>query len=312
MEVYRDLTEYRKGVNTVATIGTFDGVHIGHQKILNRVIEAAKAMEGESVLISFYPHPRLVLFPNNNPLRLLQTLEEKIEQLERIGIDKLLLIPFSRSFSRTSSDVFIKDILVRQVGIKKLVIGYDHHFGKNRTGDITELRRYAPSLGYEVEEIPAQAIDNANVSSTKIRNALRIGDVEVANRFLSYAYSISGDVIHGQKMGRKLGFPTANIRPSDKWKLIPANGIYLVKVKHRANRYFGLLNIGNKPTVGDFPVGLEVYIYDFDQEIYGETLTVELLHYIREEKKFHSLNELVHAMEHDKQVGLRLIEQLSH
>lgn len=313
MKVFRSLDEFERGQHAVATIGTFDGLHHGHKIILQRVIEAAKERNGEAVLISFHPHPRLVLFPENNPLRLLQSLEEKIKMLEEIGIDKLMLIPFTKEFSRVSSKSFILDILVEKIGIEHIIIGYDHHFGKNRTGGIEELALYGPAYGYSVEEIPAQRIDDANVSSTKIRRALEDGDVKTANAYLGYRYAFQGTVIHGEKLGRTLGFPTANLEIDDPIKLLPGDGIYLVKVnvgKFDAEEFkgFGLLNIGKKPTVGEFERCYEVYIYDFDRDIYGKTIRLEMIDYLRGEKKFDSLQLLVEAMKSDKQKGLDLLK----
>lgn len=308
MNVYRSLEAYEKGNHTVATIGTFDGVHIGHRTILERLKQSAQAIQGETVLISFHPHPRLVLFPDNNPLRLLQTLDEKIAHLDEIGLDKLLLIPFTREFSRTPSRVFIEDILVNTIGIDKIVIGYDHHFGKNRTGGIEELQAYAPQFGYEVEEIPAQAIDDANVSSTKIRRALLSGKVQTANKFLGYEYPLTGEVVHGEKLGRKLGFPTANLQPTDPLKLIPADGVYLVRVEVDDFQGFGMMSIGKKPTVGTFERSYEINLFDFERDIYGRSLTVKLLHFLRGEQKYDSLQELIAAIQQDKRDCLRLLE----
>ena len=300
MKVYHSLDAYEKGYHSVATIGTFDGVHIGHKTILKRLQKAARATEGETVLISFHPHPRLVLFPENNPLRLLQTLDEKIEILDKFGLDKLLLVPFTREFSRLSSKIFIRDVLVRTVGIKKIVIGYDHRFGKNRDGGIEELREMGEQYGYDVEEIPAQAIDDANVSSTKIRKALSKGDLATARKYLGYAYGFDGKVIHGEKQGRILGYPTANLQPLDPLKLIHADGVYFVRVNVTDRAYYGMMSIGKKPTMGEFERGHEVYLFDFDQDIYDHVIRVEFLEYIRGEKKFKSIDELIAAMKEDE------------
>ena len=310
MKVYRSVEAFEKGNNTIATIGTFDGVHIGHQTILNRIIQLAKRVEGESVLISFYPHPRLVLFPENNPLKLLHTLEERIATLEKLGLDKLLLIPFTKDFSRTPSKAFIRDVLVEGVGIHTIVIGYDHHFGKNRTGGIEELRSFSSQYEYEVEEIPAQSINEANISSTKIRRALESGEVDVANTYLGYNYGFSGTVVHGEKQGRKLGYPTANMDPQEKTKLIPCDGIYLVRVFAEGQEYFGLMNIGKKPTMGEFERSQEVFIMDFSGDLYDKTIRVEFLRYLRGEKKFNSLDELIAAMNQDKANALEIIKTL--
>lgn len=311
MKIYFSLSEYEQGELAVATIGTFDGLHPGHKKILQRLKDIAAEIGGETVLISFHPHPRLVLFPEKHDLQLLQTLEEKIQMLSDFGIDKLLLIPFTKEFAATPSEVFIEQVLAKTVGVSRLVIGYDHHFGKNRAGDIHELRELAPRLGYEVEEIPAQVIDHANVSSTKIRQALLAGDIEQATHFLGYPYKITGTVIHGEKQGRLLGYPTANIKPNDATKLIPANGIYCVAVYWKGQKYYGMMSVGVKPTMGVFERGIEVNIFDFSAEIYGETLTVEYLAYIRGEKKFDSLTELIQAIDGDKVFCLEYLKNIS-
>ena len=300
MDVFKNLESYRQAPGTVATIGTFDGVHVGHKAILSRIIDEAKAREGTSLLISFHPHPRLVLFPENNPLRLLHSLEEKIALLDSLGLDRLLLIPFTRDFSRTSSRSFIEDLLVGTVGMDKLVIGYDHRFGKNRGGDIAELRAFSQKHGYEVEEIPAQAIDEANVSSTKIRKALQSGEVATANLFLGYEYGFDGLVVHGQKQGRQLGYPTANMQPVDPFKLIPADGVYFVRVKLAEGWKFGMMSIGKKPTMGEFERGHEVFIFDFSGDLYGQVIRVEMLEWIREEKKFNGLEALMEAIRGDE------------
>jgi riboflavin kinase/FMN adenylyltransferase len=300
MKVYRSLDTYEKGGRTVATIGTFDGLHIGHKTILDRLKNSAHALEAEAVLISFHPHPRLVLFPDNNPLRLLHTLEEKIAMLDAIGINKLLLIPFTRDFSRIPSRAFVQDILVDKIGITRLVIGYDHHFGKNRTGNIEELEEMSKEFGYEVEEIPAQAIDNANVSSTKIRQALLSGDIETARAYLGYDYSFAGTVVHGAKKGRSFGYPTANIRPDDTRKLIPGDGVYFVKVHTAGHSYYGMLSIGTKPTLGEYDRTAEVNIFNFDQDIYGKPIRVDMLAFLRGQEKFVSTAELIEAMGRDK------------
>lgn len=300
MKVYRSLEEFEKGEHCVATIGTFDGLHLGHKAILQRIQTLAKEKEGESLLISFHPHPRLVIFPENNPLRLLHSLDEKIAMLEDMGLDKLLLIPFTKEFSRTSSRSFIKDILAHQVGISDIVIGYDHHFGKNRTGGIEELREYAQELKYEVEEISAQTIDDANISSTKIRNALLSGDIATARNYLGYDYGFSGIVVHGEKMGRKLGYPTANMSPLDPLKLIPVDGIYFVRTWVGNESFYGMMSIGVKPTVGEFARSYEVNIFDFGRDIYDQVIRVEFLEYIRGEKKFDSLRDLIDAIKEDE------------
>ncbi|HHG83738.1 MAG TPA: bifunctional riboflavin kinase/FAD synthetase [Bacteroidetes bacterium] len=307
MKVYRSLEAYKSGKNPVATIGTYDGVHQGHRKILQRLIDAARAIDGESVVTSFHPHPRLVLYPEDNPLRLLHTLDERISAMEDMGIDKLLLIPFTRDFSRTTSHQFIEKILVQTVGIKRIIIGYDHHFGKNRTGGLKELRSGSAIYNYEVEEIPAAHIDNAAVSSTKIRKALLAGEVAIANRYLGYTYEVSGQVVEGEKLGRTIGYPTANVLPEDRYKLIPAEGVYLAQILVEGNIHYGMLNIGHKPTIGNFPLGLEINIFDFDQDLYGKRVTLRFLEWIREDLKFEGIEPLKAAIAQDKQACLALL-----
>jgi riboflavin kinase/FMN adenylyltransferase len=310
MKVFHSLAAYQASPSTVATIGTFDGVHIGHRAILSRIIDAARSRNGEAVLISFYPHPRLVLFPENNPLRLLHTLDEKIEMLRAIGLDKLLLIPFTREFSRLPSKQFVQQVLIDTVQVDQLIIGYDHRFGKNRTGGLEELQELAPQFGYVVEEIPAQSIDEAKISSTKIRKALQEGDVQSARKYLGYPYSFAGEVIHGEKAGRTLGYPTANLAPEDPIKLIPGHGVYFVRATVRGQLYYGMMNIGVKPTMGAFTQTQEVYLFDFDQDIYGESLRVTFLEHLRGEKKFDSLASLIQAMNADRDYCLARIQAL--
>jgi riboflavin kinase / FMN adenylyltransferase len=310
MRVFRSLQDYVQGPRAAATIGTFDGVHQGHQKILERLLDATRAIEGESVVISFHPHPRLVLNPSDQSLRLLQSIDEKIASLEALGIDKLLLIPFTRDFSELTSQQFIAQVLIETVGIKRIVIGYDHHFGKDRKGGLKELEAGADVFGFQVEEIPAEQIDNANVSSTKIRHALMTGDLETARRFLGYDYGLQGTVVQGQQLGRQLGYPTANIRPSDPHKLIPGEGVYLARVNVQGASHFGMLNVGKKPTVGEgFPMGVEVHLFDFARDIYGQDLRVEFLEWIRPDMKFDSLEALITAIDGDRDASLALIRQ---
>lgn len=300
MDVFHSLDAYQPAPHTIATIGTFDGVHIGHQVILKKIIQEARQSGGNSLLISFHPHPRLVLFPANNPLRLLHALEEKIALLDTLGLDRLLLIPFTKDFSRTTSKSFIRDVLVGGVGMEKIVIGYDHRFGKNRGGGIEELRSFGKDLHFSVEEIPAQAIDDANISSTKIRNALQEGDIITANTYLGYSYGFDGLVVHGEKQGRQLGYPTANMEPVDKRKLIPADGVYFVKVFAQGTWHYGMMSIGKKPTMGEFERSHEVNIFDFAGNLYDQVIRVEFLEWIRGEEKYNSLDELIAAIKGDE------------
>ena len=300
MKVYKQLSEFSPIKNAVVTTGTFDGVHIGHQKIIHRVKEIAHQIAGESVIITFHPHPRLVLFPEDNHLKILNTLPEKIKLLEASGIDHLIIIPFTKEFSRLSSVDFIQQIIVDQIGTKKLVIGYDHHFGKNREGSFEHLKHYGPSYGFEVEEIPKQDINDVGVSSTKIRTALAQHQIAIANQYLGYPYAIEGIVVKGDQIGRSIGFPTANIQIQESHKLIPADGIYAVHVQWQSQTYKGMLYIGDRPTVQGSKKVIEVNIFDFDQEIYDEEIQVKLIQYIRGDQHFDSLAALTLAIQQDE------------
>lgn len=309
LKVYRALSEFNLIPFPVVTTGTFDGVHLGHQTILKRLTELARANQGESVVITFHPHPRLVLQPENHSLELLTTLEEKLELLEKAGIDHVLVVPFDIEFARLSSEQFIRQILVDTVHTKKLVIGYDHHFGKNREGSFEHLSKYGPEYGFDVEEIPAKDIDAVAVSSTRIRNALHAGDLQTANEYLGYAYGFKGLVVHGKQLGGTIGFPTANIDVSGKRKLIPGNGVYAVTVYHQGTSYLGMMNIGNRPTVSDsLDRHLEVHILDFNASIYNEELQVKLHTRIRNEIKFPNVQSLVQQLNHDRAQAIELLK----
>ncbi len=300
MNVYYGIQEFKKLDNAVVTSGTFDGVHLGHQKILNRLNEVAKLMNGQSVVITFYPHPRSVISPDNQIVKLLSTLDEKIELLEKSGVNHLLIIAFTREFSELSSEEFIQKILIESIGTKTLVIGYDHRFGKNREGGFDYLKANKEKYGFEIEEISRQDIENVAVSSSKIRKALQEGDVQSADHFLGRNYALSGIIVKGKQLGRTIGFPTANIQVREIAKLIPSDGVYAVKVYYKKESFGGMLNIGNRPTVDGTYQTVEVNIFDFDQEIYGENLTVEFLQKIRNEQKFNGLDELKAQIAKDK------------
>ena len=300
MKVYYGIQEFQKLENAVVTSGTFDGVHLGHQKIINRLNEVAKHTLGQSVVITFYPHPRSVISPDNHIVKLLSTLDEKIELLEQSGVNHLLIIPFTREFSELSSEEFIQKILIETIGTKTLVIGYDHRFGKNREGGFDYLKLNKKNYGFEIEEISRQDIENVVVSSSKIRKALQEGDVPSADHFLGRNYSLSGVIVKGKQLGRTIGFPTANIQVREIAKLIPSDGVYAVNVYYKENAFGGMLNIGNRPTVDGTYQTVEVNIFDFDQEIYGENLKVDFLQKIRNEQKFNGLDELKDQIAKDK------------
>lgn len=300
MNAYYGIQEFKKLENAVVTSGTFDGVHLGHQKILSRLNQVAASTNGQSVVITFYPHPRSVISPDNHIVKLLSTLDEKIELLENSGVDHLLIIPFTREFSELSSEEFIQKILIEAIGTKTLVIGYDHRFGKNREGGFDFLKVNKEKYGFDIEEILRQDIENVGVSSSKIRKALQEGDVPTADHFLGRNYSLSGLIVKGKQLGRTIGFPTANIQVREIAKLIPLDGVYAVKVYYKNDVFGGMLNIGNRPTVDGTYQTVEVNIFDFDQEIYGENLKVEFLQKIRNEKKFDGLEELKAQIAKDK------------
>ncbi|GAB3920267.1 bifunctional riboflavin kinase/FAD synthetase [Larkinella terrae] len=304
MKIYHGTDTFQSIPYAVVTSGTFDGVHLGHQKILTRLTEIARRGDasnagGETVVLTFWPHPRTVVSNDSQDLKLLSTLEEKTELLAAAGVDNLVVIPFTRSFSELSSAEFIQQILVDKIGTKKLVIGYDHHFGRNREGSFDYLQQHAHEYGFEIEEIPRQDVEDVGVSSSKIRTALLEGDLKTATKFLGRPYSLSGTIVKGQQLGRTIGFPTANIQVDDPVKLVPSNGIYATEVIYKGQKLGGAMSIGTRPTVGGTHRTIEVYIFDFNQEIYGEHLTVRFIEYLRPELKFEGLATLVDQMQLD-------------
>lgn len=307
MEVIRALEHFPKINNAVVTSGTFDGVHVGHQKILSRLVENAKQTGGKSVVITFWPHPRHVLQNNGLAVHLLSSLEEKIELLRRFGVDYLLIIPFTPAFSNLSSSEFIQKILIDTVNTRKLIIGYDHHFGKNREGSFEYLKENAADLGFEVEEIPREDVDHIGVSSTKIRKALEAGDIETANKYLGHFYRLTGTVSEGDKIGRTIGFPTANLQVTESYKLIPARGVYAVYGKVNGRQLKGMLNIGMRPTVGGLKQTIETHFFDFSEDIYHQELQLELVARLRDEQKFSGLEALKAQLTIDKESALKVL-----
>jgi len=293
MKVHYGIQNFSGARNPIVTTGTFDGVHIGHSKILERLKKSCIQEKGESVLITFHPHPRLVLFPENNDLRLFNSQDEKLELLEKAGLDHVIIHPFTREFSRTSSLEFVRDILVNQIGVHKLIIGYNHHFGRNREGSFESLQEYAHVYDFKLEEIPAEEVDHVNVSSTKIRNAIMEGEIAKANSFLNHPYGLRGKVVPGEKIGRELGFPTANIIPDDKYKLIPKDGAYAVMVKSAGQNFAGMMNIGFRPTVGGSKSrSIEVHLLNFEGDLYDQSTEVAFVQRLRDERSFENLEEL--------------------
>jgi len=299
MQIYRHIDEFIKPQYPIVTVGTFDGLHIGHKMLLKRLAALAGEKKGEVVLLTFHPHPRKVLFQDANGLEMLSTLEEKMKLMEQYGVDHLVIQPFTTDFSKMEYDEFVQEILVDKLGVKTLVIGYDHQFGHQRRGSMKTLAAMAPALGFEVEEIPEQDIDAIAVSSTRIRKALKNGEIEVATQLLGYQYCIAGRVVEGKQIGRTLGFPTANILCDDPDKLIPANGIYAVKVEIDGQLWKGALSIGNRPTFDNGARSIEVHILEFDENIYGKNLRIFFHQYLRPELKFHSAEALVVQMQKD-------------
>lgn len=307
MKVYQGIEDFVKKNNAVVTSGTFDGVHVGHQKILNSLINIAEKSGGETVLITYWPHPRLVLDPAADSIKLLTTFEEKARVLEGFGLDHLIKIPFTKEFSRTSSSDFIKNILVDGIGTRTLVIGYDHKFGHNREGSFDALKANAGNYGFNVHEISRQDVKNVGVSSSKIRKSLSNGDIHISNQFLGWEYCLNGTVVRGDQLGRKIGFPTANIKISSALKLIPAGGSYAVRIVHGGKLYQGMLNIGTRPTVNGTGQTIEVNIFDFDKQIYGDDIRIKMVRLIRKENKFESLESLKEQLVLDRELAKKML-----
>lgn len=309
LKIYNHFSEFKKLENAVVTIGTFDGVHFGHQKILKRLCELAKATGGESVILTFFPHPRLIIDPENQQLKMINTVEEKAKILANIGVDHLIITPFTRDFSNLTPAEYIKQILIDTIGVKNIIVGYDHRFGKDRQGGMLDLQEFAGIYGFEIEEIPEQDINDVAVSSTKVRTALLEGDVALAASFLGYNFSIHGRVIKGDKIGRTIGFPTANIFVEETYKLIPSDGIYAVTVELNAVVYKGMAYIGQRPTINGMTRNIEVNIFDFSQEIYGQLITMNFLKFLRHDVKFTGLEALKDQLHDDKLATLKFFDE---
>lgn len=301
---YKNFTAKKK---SVVTIGTFDGVHIGHQKILEQLVSTAKNNNANSVLLTFFPHPRMVL-QKDNSIKLINTIEERIEILKETGLDYLIIHPFDKDFSRLTALDFIREVLVSHLDTSKLIIGYDHRFGKNREGNFEQLQEFGEMYDFEVLEIPAQDINNISISSTKVRNALLDSDIKKANRYLGYNFSIKGKVVSGKQLGNTIGYPTANIKVFEDYKLIPKKGAYLVKSTIENEVVYGMMNIGIRPTVNGTNETIEIHFFNFNKNIYNETLSIEILDFLREEQKFESVKALQEQLHQDKLKSLELIE----
>ena len=308
MRIHHGIEGFNPVQNAVVTSGTFDGVHLGHKVILKRLIQLAKKRRGESVVLTFWPHPRFVLYPDDTSLKLLSTFQEKASYLSDLGLDHLIKIEFTKEFSQLSSEQFIHKILIDKIGTKLLVIGYDHRFGKNREGSFQYLASNSHKYGFEIEEIPRQDIENIAVSSTKIRNALESGEIKTANEFLGSNYRLTGKVIKGSQIGRDLGFPTANIVIEESYKLVPADGSYAVKIGYQGQWHNGMLNIGFRPTVNGHTRTIETHIFNFNQNLYGQVLTIGFVEKIRGEKKFENLVALSKQLVQDRDKAMKILD----
>ena len=308
MQVYYSIDEIPQIKNPVLTLGTFDGVHLGHQEIIAFLKESAKKINGETVLFTFHPHPRIVLHPNDHGMALIQSIEERIKKLEKFGIDHLILFPFNKEFSRLTATEFVRDILVNKVQISLMTIGYNHHFGRNREGNLELLRELSTVYEFEVQEIPAFQKDNVNISSTKIRQAITDGDLTKANHYLGDPFRFEGKVVKGDQIGTKIGYPTANIQPTFKEQIIPKIGVYAVKVLYNGKDYKGMMNIGTRPTVSNSQEKrIEVNLFDFNEMIYDCTVLVTVYKRIRAEQKFESMDALKEQLENDKVICTHIL-----
>jgi riboflavin kinase / FMN adenylyltransferase len=311
MKVHHDLSSLPTFTNPIITIGTFDGVHYGHRKIINQLIKEAKLVNGESIVITFEPHPRLIVNPDDNSLRILNTLQEKINILSELGIDHFVVAPFTKEFMNYSAEQYVQDFLIRYFHPHTIIIGFDHQFGKNRIGNLQLLKDLKHTFQYRLIEIEKQLLDEIDVSSTIIRKSLLAGDLQKANELLQNPYSLTGTVIHGDKRGRTIGYPTANIAIHNKYKLIPGNGVYAITAIFQGQVFGGMMNVGTRPTIEDtITISLEAHLFDFDKMIYDENITVELIQKMRDELKFNSFTELVEAIKNDEKVGREILSPL--
>ncbi len=307
MQVIREDENNCYNKNSVVTVGTFDGIHLGHKKIISDLIEIKKEKNLRSVVVTFDPHPQLILKNKHHIIKILSTTEEKIKEFEKLGVDLVFIINFTKDFSETNAEGFYKNYLIEKIGLKDIVIGYDHNFGKNREGNYETLKNFSAKYGFNVHKVDEYKINGERTNSTTIRNLLSEGNIEKASQILGYNYYFTGTVITGDKRGKKIGFPTANIKPISEYKLIPKNGVYFVSAEINNAKYYGMMNIGNRPTIADLnEIFIEVNIFDFDSDIYNETIKIEFLNYLREEKKFSSIEELIAQLNKDKEICKKL------
>ncbi|HNP32172.1 MAG TPA: bifunctional riboflavin kinase/FAD synthetase [Flavobacterium sp.] len=309
MKIFNSIKSFSAVKPTIVTIGTFDGVHVGHQKILEQITKEAHDLNCESLVLTFFPHPRMVL-QEGTEMKQLNTLDEKINLLDSLGIDNLVVHPFDKEFSRLTAEEFVKEVLVDVFKIRKIIIGYDHRFGRNRTANIDDLIAFGETYGFEVEQISVKEIDEVSISSTKIRNALLEGNIELAAAYLGYNYSLTGIVSKGKQLGRTIGFPTANIKVEESYKLIPLNGVYIAKSIIEDKTIYGMMNIGTRPTVDGTTQTIEIHFFDFNKDIYNQKITISFLKRIRSEEKFKSVEALKVQLAKDKETALSYISQL--
>jgi len=307
MKIYNCIKDFKPVNNPVVTIGTFDGVHLGHQAIFKKMRREADKINGETVVITFFPHPRIVLGLDSSNLKFINTQEKKINRIDESDIDHLVIVSFTKQFARLSSEEFLRDLVIEKIKPAKVIIGYDHHFGKNREGSFELLSKMGEEFGFEVEEVEAQLAGGTTVSSTKIRTLLEEGEVQKVNELLGYEYSITGKVVKGKSIGRKLGFPTANIEIADEYKLIAAIGVYACRVHWMGRCYKGMSNIGFRPTINHGELTIEVNIFDFNKNIYDEEITISFVKRMRDEKKFESLEALTTQLVKDKKAALKIL-----
>ena len=309
MKIFNSIKSFNAIKPTIVTIGTFDGVHLGHKKILGQITKSAHDLNCESLVLTFFPHPRMVL-QEDTEMKQLNTLNEKIELLDNLGIDNLIVHPFNKEFSRLTAEEFVKEVLVDVFKIKKIIIGHDHRFGRNRTANIDDLINFGKTHGFDVEQISAEEINEVSISSTKIRNALLEGNIELVTTYLGYNYSLSGIISKGKQLGRTIGYPTANIKIDEDYKLIPLNGVYIAQSILKGKTVFGMMNIGTRPTVEGTTQSIEINFFDFNEDLYGQKITVSLLHRMRSEQKFESLDVLKNQLSNDKVMAENYIRQL--
>ena len=308
MKIYRSIEAYNEDKRSVVTIGTFDGIHLGHQKILSRLINSSKNKDLNSVVLTFFPHPRIIL-NKYNEVKMIDTLDEKIIHLNEIGIDTLIIHPFDKKFSLLSANQFIKDFLVEKLKIKHIIIGYDHRFGKGREASVTDLKNYASDYDFTVEEIKAQEIEKITVSSTKIRNSINEGDIKTTEKYLGRYFNLTGKVVKGDGLGKKINYPTANIFIEETYKIIPKDGVYLIETIIKDKLFNGMMNIGHRPTIGTNIKSIEVHLFNFNEDIYNQVISVKMISKIREEKKFSSIQALQEQLVKDENYCLKLINK---